>query len=382
MLPRAAHDTLERMATGFRVLTITGPRQSGKTTLSKAAFPHKPYVSLEAADERAFARHDPRGFLARFPDGAIIDEAQSVPDLFSYIQTLVDEDQRPGRFVLTGSQNFGLLARITQSLAGRVAILHLLPLSMGELRAGGVALGDIDEWLYRGFYPALYRGTIDPSNWHAAYVTTYLERDVRQIVNVHDLGSFQRFLALCAARTGQLLNLASLASDCAIAQSTARAWLNVLEASYVVHLLQPHHANLGKRLVKTPKLYFHDVGLAAFLIGIQDAKQLSTHPARGALFETFVIGEFLKYRFNAGLRSNLYFWRDNIGTEVDALVEDPRGLFPIEIKSGRTYQDEFIRSLRLFCNYAGAKVFGAGLVYGGDDSYSRQGVTVRSWRDL
>jgi predicted AAA+ superfamily ATPase len=382
VIPRSAQDTVVRLARGFRVVTVTGPRQSGKTTLSRIAFPDKPYVNLEAADERAFAQQDPRGFLARFPDGAIIDEAQSVPELFSYIQPLVDEDQRPGRFVLTGSQNFGLLAKITQSLAGRVGILHLLPLSLGEFRAGGIEIVDIDDCLYRGFYPALSRSDLEPYAWHASYVTTYLERDVRQVTNVQDLRVFQRFLALCAARTGRMLNLASLAADCGIAQSTARAWLSVLEASYVVHLLQPHHENLGKRVVKTPKLYFHDVGLAAFLMGIQDRAQLATHAARGALFETFVIGEFLKSRFNAGLRSNLYFWRDNIGTEVDALVEDGRGLFPIEIKSGRTYQSDFVRSLRLFANYAGKRAFGAGLVYGGDDSYVREGVTVRSWRDL
>lgn len=382
MLPRVAQGTVARMAEGFRVLTITGPRQSGKTTLSRLAFPDKPYVNLEAADERAFALADPRSFLARFPDGAIIDEAQWAPELFSYVQVLVDEDPRPGRFVLTGSQNFGLLERITQSLAGRVGILQLLPLSLSELRGGGIGLEDIDPWLHRGFYPALFRGDLDPAAWHGAYVTTYLERDVRQVTYVQDLGVFQRFLALCAARTGQLLNLASLATDCGIAQSTARAWLSVLEASYVVHLLRPHHENLGKRVVKMPKLYFLDVGLAAFLLGIRDAAQLSTHSARGALFETFVIGEFLKARFNAGLRPNLYFWRDNIGTEVDALVEDGRGLFPIEIKSGRTYQDDFVRSLRLFAKYAGARAYGAGLVYGGDDSYSREGVTVKSWRDL
>lgn len=382
MLPRVARHAAARMAQGFRVLTITGPRQSGKTTLSRMAFADKTYVNLEAADERAFARDDPRAFLARFPDGAIIDEAQWVPDLFSYIQVLVDADQRPGRFVLTGSQNFGMLARITQSLAGRVGILHLLPLSLEELRAGGIALDELDTWLQRGFYPALHAGEMDSAAWHAAYVTTYLERDVRQVTNVHDLALFQRFLALCAGRTGQLLNLASLAADCGIAQSTARAWLGVLGASYIVHLLQPHHQNLGKRVVKTPKLYFHDVGLAAFLMGIQDKAQLATHPARGALFETFVIGEFLKSRFNAGLRSNLWFWRDNIGTEIDALVEDGRGLFPIEIKSGRTYQDDFLRSLRLFVKYAGSQAYGAGLVYGGDDSYVRHGVTVKSWRDL
>jgi len=329
MLPRSASATLDRMAASFRVITITGPQQSGKTTLARATFPRKPYVNLEAADERAFATQDPRGFLGRFPDGAVIDEAQWVPELFSYIRTLVDEDQRPGRFVLTGSQNFGLLSKITQSLAGRVGTLHLLPFSMSELTNGGVGPKTIDDWLVRGFYPALHDGTIPAHAWHAAYVTTYIERDVRQVTNIQDLNVFQRFVALCAARTGQLLNIASLATDSSIAQSTARAWLSALETSYIIHLLQPHHENLGKRLIKSPKLYFHDPGLAAFLMGIQDAEHLAIHSARAALFETLVVSEFLKQRFNAGLRSNLYFWRDNIGTEVDVLVEDERGLFPI-----------------------------------------------------
>lgn len=382
MLLRTAMPTLGRMARAFRVLTITGPRQSGKTTLSRAAFPDKPYVNLEAADERGFALQDPRGFLDRFPDGAVIDEAQNAPELFSYIQVLVDEDPRPGRFVLTGSQNFGLLSRITQSLAGRVGILHLLPLSIAELRDGGVRLRDVDDWIHRGFYPALYGGGIDPGAWFGAYVTTYIERDVRQITRVQDLNLFQRFVALCAARTGQLLNLANLATECGLSQSTVREWLSVLEASYIVHLLRPHHENLGKRVVKTPKLYFHDPGLAAFLMGIQDERQLSLHPARGALFETLVVGEFLKSRFNAGERSNIFFWRDNVGTEVDVLVEDGRGLFPIEIKSGKTWQDEYIRSLRLFANYAGPRAYGAGVVHAGNGSYTRQDISVRSWRDL
>jgi hypothetical protein len=382
MIPRSALKTVESLARGFRVISITGPRQSGKTTLSRAAFPHKPYVNLEAADQRAFALSDPRRFLAQFPDGAVLDEAQHAPELFSYIQTLVDEDQRPGRFVLTGSQNFRMLEKITQSLAGRVGIVHLLPLAVSELMAAGLAGGSVDDLLYRGFYPALYSGSLDPAAWYGNYVTTYVERDVRQVTNVHDLNLFQRFLGLCAARTGQLLNLDSLGADCSIAHHTARAWLGVLEASYLVFRLPPHFENLGKRLVKTPKLYFHDVGLAAFLIGVQDARHMAIHSARPQLFETFVVGEFLKHRYNAGQSSNLYFWRDNIGTEVDVLVEDRHGLFPIEIKSGQTFQEDYFRNLRLFLKYAGSRASGAGLVYGGEASYVRSGVTVRAWKDI
>ena len=382
MIPRSAQATLDRLRRAFRVVVIIGPRQSGKTTLSRAAFPDKPYVSLEASNERIFAATDPRDFLARFPDGAVLDEVQHVPDLFSHIQTNVDEDRRPGRFVLTGSQNFGLVSRITQSLAGRAGIVQLLPLSRHELSRAGIEPASLDEVLFKGLFPALYDQPVTPSDWYASYVTTYIERDVRQIANVHDLLQFQRFIGLCAARTGQLLNLASLASDCGIAQGTARSWLSVLQASYVVFLLPPHHENLGKRLIKTPKLYFHDTGLAAFLIGVQDAHHMSIHAFRPALFETFVVGEFLKHRFNAGLRSNLFFWRDNIGTEVDVLVEDGSGLFPIEIKSGSTISEDFFTGLRRYLKYAGKRASGAGLVYGGEESYVRSGITIRSWKNI
>lgn len=382
MIPRIAADTLRRLAEGFPVLVITGPRQAGKTTLARATFRDKPYVSLEITTERQFAHLDPRGFLARFPHGALLDEAQHAPELFSYIQTRVDEDRQLGQFVLTGSQNLGLFARITQSLAGRVGVVHLLPFSSAELRHAGVEVGNIDELLLRGLYPPLYDRNLTASDWYASYVTTYLERDLRQIANVHDLLQFQRFLALCAARTGQLLNLASLAIDCGIAQGTARSWLGVLQTSYVIFLLPPHHENLGKRVIKAPKLYFHDTGLAAFLIGVHDASHMSIHPSRPALFETFVVSEFLKHRWNAGLRSNLYFWRDNIGTEVDVLVEDGARVFAIEIKSGRTINEEFFSAIRRYLKYAGDRAYGAGLVYGGEESYVRSGITVRSWQDI
>jgi predicted AAA+ superfamily ATPase len=305
MIPRAASSLLDEIRTGYPVITLTGPRQSGKTTLARAAFADKPYVSLETPDEREFASADPRGFLARFPAGAIIDEVQHVPALFSWLQTDVDAAGQMGRFILTGSQNFALMAKLTQSLAGRSALVQLLPFSIDELRQSDNLPTDLDALLLRGGYPALYARQLNPARWYGDYTMSYLERDVRQITQVQDLSTFQRFLRLAAGRTGQLLNLASLAQETGIAQSTARAWLAVLEASYIVHLLRPHHRNWGKRLVKMPKLYFLDTGLAASLLGIQTPAQLVPHPLRGALFETLIVAEYLKARFNAGFPANL-----------------------------------------------------------------------------
>ena len=271
MIPRAAAPLLDEIRSGYPVITLTGPRQSGKTTLARAAFADKPYVSLETPDEREFAASDPRGFLARWKEGAIIDEVQHVPALLSWIQSEVDAAGTMGRYILTGSQNFSLMAHIAQSLAGRSALVQLLPLSIAELNAAGQLPPDTDSMLLRGGYPALYARALNPARWLADYTMSYLERDVRQITQVHDLAAFQRFLRLCAGRTGQLLNLANLAQEAGVAQSTARAWLSVLEASYIVHLLPPHHRNLGKRVVKAPKLYFVDAALAASLMGIQTA---------------------------------------------------------------------------------------------------------------
>ena len=286
MIPRDASSTALRLAQGFPVVVITGPRQSGKTTLARSAFADRPYVTLEDPEERAFAAADPRGFLARFPDGAVVDETQHCPDLFSYIQGIVDARPAAGRFVLTGSQQFGLLSRITQSLAGRAGLVQLLPFSTRELGSAGRLPASLDQLLWQGGYPPLYDRPLHPADWFANYVATYLERDVRQLLAVKDLGLFQRFVKLCAARTGQLLNLSALGADCGIAHVTAREWLAVLEASYLVALLPPHHRNFGKRVVKSPKLYFLDAGLAAYLLGIRDPAALGIHAQRGALFET------------------------------------------------------------------------------------------------
>ena len=382
MINRASALTLKKLAKGYPVITLTGPRQSGKTTLARSVFKHKPYVSLEEPDRMEYASEDPRGFLAAYPDGAILDEVQRCPALFSYIQTIVDQAKRPGHFILSGSQQFGLVSRITQSLAGRVGLLHLLPFSLGELKTGGITPGSLDELLIKGCYPPIYDRALTPSGWYANYVFTYLERDVRQMLNVRDLSVFQRFLRMCAARTGQILNLSGLANDCGITHNTAKAWISVLEASYIVFLLQPHHRNFGKRLVKSPKLYFFDTGLAAWLLGINDPKQISIHAMRGPLFESLAISELLKGRFNKGLASNLYFWRDNTGNEMDVIAEQADRLIPIEIKSGQTVTQDYFTGLKKWRTFAGAAAGPALVIYGGNEGQKRSGVEVLPWRDL
>ena len=369
MIPRLASSTLRRLAKGFPVLAITGPRQAGKTTLARAEFAHKPYVSLENPEEREFAQTDPRRFLSRFEQGAVLDEVQRCPQLLSWLQQMVDERKRMGDFVLTGSAQFDLMAGITQSLAGRVGRVELLPLSGAEI--GSDRLGtSLDAVLLNGGYPALFDRALQPNDWFPNYVATYLERDVRQLVAVRDLGQFQRFLRMCAARSGQLLNLAALGADCGISAVTARHWLSVLETSYITTRLAPYHANFGKRLVKTPKLYFLDVGLMAWLLGIRDAATLETHHARGALFETWVVSEMLKQRFNAGQPNDLYFWRDHVGLEVDVVYETQAGLQGIEIKSGSTFAPDWPQAARKWTGFAGA------------GRYARQECEVAGWQEF
>ncbi len=382
MIPRAAAPTLQRLAAGFPVIALTGPRQSGKTTLARAVFNDKPYVSLENPDEREFATSDPKRFLARFPQGAILDEVQRCPSLLSWLQGVVDERRIMGDFVLTGSAQLDLIAGVTQSLAGRVARLELLPLSHQELVEGSCAPEQLGQALLKGGYPALYDRPVTAQDWFANYVATYVERDVRQLIAVRDLGQFQTFVKMCAARTGQLLNLASLGADCGISAVTARQWLSLLEASYIVTLLRPHHRNFGKRLVKTPKLYFLDAGLAAWLLGIRSAEALETHAARGALFETWVIGELYKQRLNAGLPLDLYFWRDSTGNEVDVLIETADGLRPIEIKSGSTVASDWMDGLKKWQKLAQSEAQLPCIVHGGQGSYEREGIRITGWQDI
>lgn len=382
MIKRTAHSTLLRLAQGFPIVAITGPRQSGKTTLAKSAFPDKPYLSLEDPDIRAIAESDPRRLLQNYPDGAILDEAQRVPQLFSYLQTHVDADLKPGMFVLTGSQQFGLLSGITQSLAGRVGVVQLLPFSLAELQNADRLTEKVDDILYRGYYPPLYDRKFSPGDWFAGYVTTYVERDLRQLINVRDLSIFQRFIRMCAARTGQLLNLSALASDCGITHNTAAAWISVLEASYIIHLLRPHYRNFNKRLVKMPKLYFCDVGLAAWLLGIRKNEEMAFHAHRGSLFENMVVIEFLKQCWNNGEPSNLFFWRDSKGLEIDLLLENRTGLVPIEIKSGATIASDYLDNLKKWSVMSAGQELPAWLIYGGNNK-TVSGVTrIVPWNGI
>ena len=380
MILRAATPTLERLAKGFPVVALTGPRQSGKTTLAKTVFKDKPYITLENPDEREFALNDPKRFLARFSQGAILDEVQRCPQLLSWLQGVVDERGIMGDFVLTGSAQLDLVAGITQSLAGRVGRVELLPLSASELHNAQMLPTTLSQTLWQGGYPALYDRPVSPQDWFPNYIATYVERDVRQLLSVRDLGQFQTFVRMCAARTGQLLNLASLGADCGISAVTARQWLTVLETSYIVTLLRPHHRNFGKRLVKTPKLYFLDAGLAAWLMGIRDAQTLETHAARGALFETWVVSELYKQRLNAGQPLDLYFWRDSSGNEVDVMIENATGLQALEIKSGSTFASDWTSGLRKWQKLAQDEALTPTLVYGGDQSHAREDLQVWSWR--
>ena len=382
MIPRNATATVQRLAKGFPVVALTGPRQSGKTTLARAVFADKAYVSLENPDEREFAERDPRAFLNRFSSGAVLDEVQRCPQLLSWLQGLVDERGRMGDFILTGSAQFDLIVGITQSLAGRVGRVELLPFAAGELAAVGKLPAVLEDLLLWGGYPPLYDRDVLPGDWFPNYVATYLERDVRHLVAVRDLSLFQRFVRMCAARSGQLLNLAALGADCGISAVTARQWLSVLEASYLVARLRPYHRNFGKRLVKSPKLYFLDVGLMAWLLGIRDAASIQAHAARGALFETYVVSELIKRRFNAGQGADLFFWRDNAGHEVDLMFDTPQGMQAVEIKSGSTFAADWPDAIHTWRKFVGDDALPPAIVYGGAGGYERQGCRVVGWREL
>lgn len=381
MITRAVKSKLTALATKFPIVAVLGPRQSGKTTLVRSAFPEMGYVSLEDLDARNLAASDPRAFLAMHAGrGVIIDEAQRAPDLFSYIQTRVDETGHPGQFILTGSQNILLQQNLSQTLAGRVAILRLLPFALSELPQP-LSPRTPEDYLFTGSYPRIYDQQISPTDWYPNYIRTYVERDVRLIKNIPDLSAFQTFVRMCAGRIGQVLNLSSLGNDCGITHNTAKAWLSILEATYIAFRLKPYHHNLGKRLIKMPKLYFYDTGLACSLLGIQDSAQLATHYLRGPLFESMVLSELIKDRFNRGLDANLSFWRDKTGNEVDCIIESVGSDIPVEVKSGRTISTDFFTGLDYWRMLTGSPSAKAFLVYGGDADQPRTKATVLSWRN-
>lgn len=379
MIPRTAEKELVRLAGQFKAIAVIGPRQSGKTTLTRHAFREKPYASLENPDTRRFALEDSRGFLDRFPDGAVLDEVQRAPELFSYLQQNLDEDRRAGKFILTGSNNFLLQENISQSLSGRIAYLVLLPFSYSEIGAGQET--DVTEMLFKGLYPPLFDQPLEPVKWYSNYIRTYVERDVRQLKNITDLAAFDRFLRLCAGRTGQLLNMSSLAIETGVDGKTVSAWISVLESSFILFRLQPHHKNFNKRVVKMPKLYFYDTGLLCSLLGIRETAQIFYHPLFGSIFENFIVSEVLKHRYNRGEYHPLYFWRDSLGHEIDVVIEETDHLYPVEIKSGKTITHEYFKNLRYWQKLNGQP--GGTVIYSGNEAQRRSdGIEVLPWYQL
>lgn len=386
MIPRDLASVLTIAARHSPVVTLTGPRQSGKTTLCRATFPHLPYRTLEPRDARAFAIEDPRGFLMGLKDGGIIDEIQRAPDLLGYLQEEVDRDPRPGRFILTGSENLAVTQAVSQSLAGRTAMLHLLPLSRNERKRFPSYPHTLLETLFEGGYPRIADQGMSPARWIEDYVSTYVERDVRQILQVGDLEAFGTFLRLCAGRTAQELNLAELGSDAGISAPTARSWLSVLEASYLVVRIPAWHRNVRKQQTHRPKIHFLDSGLACHLLGITEAAQLATHPLRGPLFESWVASEVFKARLHRGLRPSLFHHRETRGAEVDLLLERGDALIAIEVKAGATVKSEALRGLSLFAAHVGeggdARPVQQVLAYGGSERQDRSQAVVAGWDHL
>lgn len=379
MFQRILREKIQRAAESYRVLGLVGPRQSGKTTLAKMAFPNHHYISLENPDTRLRATSDPKSFLMSLAGDTILDEVQNVPDLFSYLQEVVDTKEDPRKFVLTGSNSFKLNDKISQSLAGRIRIFNILPLAVEEVPSK-LRPPSLSQLLLRGLYPRIYDEGIEPSEWFDSYYQTYLQKDVRQIINVADYIQFDRFVRLCAGRAGSLTDYNAVASEVGVSQPTAVRWASVLEASFITFRLAPHFKNFGKRIIKSPKIYFYDTGLLCQLLRIQTQDQLEVHPLRGNIFENFVITEFMKQYFNAGETPPLYFWRDQHGHEIDLVIDSGSGLIPVEIKSGATFQSEWCKNIVWFSDLQPAE--SKFVIYGGDSEFNHQGCTMIPWRNI
>lgn len=381
MIEREIASHLVYLAEKYPVVTVTGPRQSGKTTLVRQLFKDKVYINLEHPEEREFAKSDPIGFFKRIPDGAILDEIQRVPELLSYIQVMVDERKQNGMFILTGSQQFELMNSISQSLAGRTALLKLLPLALSELKDHYVFSG-MNEVLYRGFYPRIFDQGLNPTQGYSDYFETYVERDLRQLLEVKNLSSFRKFVKLCAGRIGQILNLDSIGNDIGVSHATVRHWLTILEAGYIVFLLEPFYKNIGKRLIKSPKIYFYDTGLAAYLLGIETETHLENFPLRGNLFENMVLMEFLKYQFNKGKKNNLNFYRDTNGNEVDIIYNVGPKMLAVEVKSGETVSQDYFKGINALDKAVGEDIFAKAIIYGGDRQEYRNEVYIDNYFNI
>ncbi|HNT49346.1 MAG TPA: ATP-binding protein [Cyclobacteriaceae bacterium] len=379
MIARHLAKKITSLRKQFPVLSLTGPRQTGKTTLLKSIYKDLPYITLEDIDNRTNAIQDPRGFLSNFPNGVVLDEVQNTPDLFSYIQGIVDD--KDIHVVLSGSQNFLLSEKINQSLAGRTAILKLLPFSFEELKGTKYEPKSWENFVFNGGYPRLYDKQIQPADFYPAYINTYIEKDVRQIKNIENLNSFSLFLKLCAGRTGQVLNIHALANDASVSPNTAKAWLSVLEASYIIHFLQPHHKNYNKRLIKSPKLYFYDTGVVCALLGIESPSQLITHYLKGSLFENFIINEFIKQRLNDGKNLNTFYWLSKDQKEIDLLIDQGNKLIPIEIKSGQSRNASFFSNLLYWQKLSGADSENLNVIYGGTENMRTSTGNYISWKN-
>ncbi len=379
IITRDIQEHVKRLAGKFPVISITGPRQSGKTTLSKMCFPDLEYVNLEMPDSRSFAEHDPKRFVSRFTKGVVIDEIQYVPELFSYIQGIVDENSRTGQFIITGSRNFLLMEKTAQSLAGRVAVINLLPFSMEELNGNSLLPNNFENYLFHGSYPRIYDKKISQEDFYPSYIQSYLERDVRNLSNIMNLTLFKNFLEVTAGRTGQVINFTSISNELGVDQKTVKNWFSILQASFIVFFVRPYVKNYNKRLVKSPKMYFFDTGFACSLLGINSVHDVSRHFLRGALFENLILSELMKLYYNKTQQPRLYFWRDNTGNEIDCIIQSGNREKVVEIKSGTTIASDFFKGLEYYRKLSGLPPDNFYLIYGGKEEQDRSSGKVLGW---